>query len=75
MKTKTANVLAHLAKHGVVKIKMDRASGLTQLVITRKPDGSYVVGKTPGAGLTRYNEGEVINALEHLSMFIVSWGN
>lgn len=75
MKAKTANIMAHLEKNGSVKIKMDRASGLTQICVTSRRDGSFVVGKTPGSGLTKYSESEVITALETHSMFIVSWGN
>lgn len=75
MKVKTANIMAHLVKNGSVKIKMDRASGLTQFCITSRRDGSFVVGKTPGSGLTKYSEAEVYAALETHSMFIISWGN
>lgn len=75
MKVKTANIMAHLAKNGSVRVKMDRASGLTQLCVTARRDGSFVVGKTPGSGLTKYSEAEVITALETHSIFIVSWGN
>lgn len=75
MKTKTANIMAHLAKTGAVKVKMDRASGITQLCVTARRDGSFVVGKTPGSGLTKYTEFEVITALETHSMYIISWGN
>lgn len=75
MKVKTQNVMQHIAVHGSVKIKMDRASGITQLVITKKPGATFVVGKTPGAGLTRYTEADVIKALECHSIYIVSFGN
>ncbi|ANM45921.1 hypothetical protein BI040_gp33 [Escherichia phage vB_EcoS_NBD2] len=74
MKTKTANIMAHLAKTGAVKVKMDRASGITQLCVTARRDGSFVVGKTPGSGLTRYTEAEVIKALDTHNIFIVSFG-
>lgn len=73
MKVKTANIMAHLDKTGSVRVKLDRASGLTQICITARRDGSFVVGKTPGSGLTKYSEFEVIQVLEGNAMFINSW--
>lgn len=73
MKVKTQNIMRHIAVHGQAAIKMDRASGLTQLVITKKPGATFIVGRTPGAGLERFVENEVVATIESLSMFIESW--
>ena len=72
MKVKTSNIRAHLIKHGTVSVKLDRACGLTHAVITKRNDG-YVVGRTPGSQREKFNESEVINFLDGVAMYVISW--
>lgn len=73
MKVKTQNIMRTIAVKGSATIRMDRASGMTQLVITKKPGATFVVGRTPGSQLERFTESDVINTLENNSLYVISW--
>lgn len=72
MKVKTALVLSRLDVNGRVSIKMDRASGLTNVVVTKRGD-HYVVGRTPGSQLTQFTHEEVVRFLQVNSLYVISW--
>ena len=73
MNIKVNNVLAHLAKNGNVTIKMDRASGVTQLTVSRRQKGDYVVGSHPGSKLAMVNLADLKAELIANSIYIESW--
>lgn len=75
MKAKVSNVIAHLIKNGKVVVKMDRASGVSRITITKSHSGKYVLCITPPANaLKRLEVSEIRDLLEHNSIFIESWG-
>ncbi|WCR32889.1 hypothetical protein KPP2020_069 [Klebsiella phage KPP2020] len=69
---KTDSILSVLNAHGRVVLRMNRASGFTQITIT-KSKGRYIVGTVPGASLVPSSLAGVTLALESNSMFIESW--
>lgn len=73
MNIKVNNVLNHLEKKGSVTIKMDRASGIHQMTISRRPKGDYVVGVHPGSKLAMINLADLKAELIANSIYIESW--
>lgn len=73
MNIKVNNVLAHLEKKGNVVIKMDRASGVSQMTISRRQKGNYVVGIHPGSKLALVNLADLKAELVANSIYIESW--
>ncbi|UMW87940.1 polyribonucleotide nucleotidyltransferase [Klebsiella phage vB_KpnS-MUC-5.2] len=69
---KTDSILSVLNAHGRVVLRMNRASGFTQITIT-KSKGRYIVGTVPGASLVPSSLAGVTLTLESNSMFIESW--
>ena len=72
MKAKTALILAHLDANGKVTVKLDRASGLSTLTITKRK-GGYVVGTIPGDRLTSANLADIKATLIANSIYVESW--
>lgn len=46
MSIKVDNVIKHLDLKGRVVVKLDRASGLISMTITKTPTGNNVIGST-----------------------------
>lgn len=69
---KTDSILAVLNAHGYVVLRMNRASGFTQITIT-KSKGRYIVGTVPGGRLIPSSLAGVTLTLESNSMFIEGW--
>ncbi|UJD05340.1 hypothetical protein PWKp15_00063 [Klebsiella phage PWKp15] len=69
---KTDSILAVLNAHGRVFLRMNRASGFTQITIT-KAKGRYIVGTIPGGRLVQSSLAGVTLTLESNSMFIEAW--
>lgn len=69
---KTDSILAVLNAHGRVVLRMNRASGFTQITIT-KSKVRYIIGTVPGARLVQSSLDGVTLTLESNSMFIESW--
>lgn len=69
---KTDSILAVLNAHGYVVLRMNRASGFTQITIT-KSRGRYIVGTVPGGRLIPSSLAGVTLMLESNSMFIEAW--
>ena len=69
---KTDSILAVLNAHGRVVLRMNRASGLTQITIT-KSKGSYIIGTVPGGRLVQSSLAGVTLTLESNRMFIEAW--
>lgn len=72
MNTKTALILAHLGAHGKVTVKLDRASGLSTMTITKRK-GGFVVGTIPGGRLTSANLADIKATLIANSIYVESW--
>lgn len=69
---KTDSILAVLHAHGRVVLRMNRASGFTQITIT-KSKGRYIVGTVSGSSLIPSSLAGVTLTLESNSMFIEGW--
>lgn len=69
---KTDSILAVLNAHGYVVLRMNRASGFTQITIT-KSKGRYIIGTVPGGHLIPSSMAGVTLMLESNSMFIEGW--
>ncbi|QZE50432.1 polyribonucleotide nucleotidyltransferase [Klebsiella phage vB_KpnS-VAC2] len=69
---KTDAILAVLHANGRVILRMNRASGFTQITIT-KSSGRYIVGTVPGGRLVPSSLAGVTLTLESNSMFIEGW--
>lgn len=69
---KTDSILAVLHANGRVVLRMNRASGFTQITIT-KSNGRYIVGAVPGGRLVPSSLAGVTLTLESNSMFIEGW--
>ena len=69
---KTDSILSVLHAHGRVVLRMNRASGFTQITIT-KSKGRYIVGTVPGGRLIPSSLAGVTLTLESNSMFIEGW--
>ena len=66
---KTDSILAVLNAHGRVVLRMNRASGFTQITIT-KSKGRYIIGAVPGSRLIQSDLDGVTLTLESKRMFI-----
>lgn len=73
MSIKVDNVIKHLEKTGSVKIKLDRASGLSQMTVNKRQKGNYVVGVHPGSRLAMMNLADLRAELIANSIYIESW--
>lgn len=73
MSIKSANVVKHLEAKGRVIVKLDRASGLTSITITRREFDRFVVGRHPGSIVRSLTRAEVEALLAENSMYIKSW--
>lgn len=69
---KTDSILAVLHANGRVVLRMNRASGFTQITIT-KSNGRYIVGTVPGGRLVPSSLAGVTLTIESNSMFIEGW--
>ncbi|HBY4082472.1 TPA: hypothetical protein MIT71_22265 [Klebsiella pneumoniae] len=70
---KTDSILAVLNAHGRVVLRMNRASGFTQITITKAVNGGYVVGTVPGGVLKRAQIDSVTATINLYCMFIEKW--
>lgn len=70
---KTDSILAVLHANGRVILRMNRASGFTQITITKSKDHRYIVGTVPGGRLVPSSLAGVTLTLESNSMFIEGW--
>lgn len=71
---KTDSILAVLNAHGRVVLRMNRASGFTQITITRsKSKVRYIIGTVPGGRLVQSSLAGVTLTLELNRMFIEAW--
>lgn len=66
---KTDYILSVLNAHGRVVLRMKRASGFTQITIT-KSKGRYIIGTVPGSRLIQSTLDGVTLTLESKRMFI-----
>lgn len=74
MKSKVQNIITHLEKNGRVLIKLDRECGFTRITITKSVISGFTLSTTPPSNtLKRISYDEVVELLEHNSMFIESW--
>lgn len=73
MHVKTNNIMQHIEAHSRAVIKLDRASGYTQVTITKRSGGRYVIGTIPGARLVNATEAEVVALLENNRIYLNSW--
>lgn len=69
---KTDSILAALNAHGRVVLRMNRASGFTQITIT-KSKNDYIIGTVPGSRLVPSSLAGVTITLKWNSMFIEAW--
>lgn len=72
MNAKTNLILAHLENNGKVTIKLDRASGISTMTITKRKSG-FVVGTIPGDKLTAANLADIKATLIANSIYVESW--
>ena len=73
MSIKIDNILKHYEEHRRVIIKMDRASGLRQVTITKGARHTNIIGSEPGGKLVNATMADVRAMLETNSIFIDSW--
>lgn len=73
MHVKTINIIGCLKKKGRVIVKLANYPGVRQIVISRRANGNYVVGKEPGSALTSATERDVESMIDSLHMFIERW--
>ena len=67
---KTDSILAVLNAHGRVVLRMNRASGFTQIT---KSKCRYIIGTVPGGRLVQSSLAGVTLTLESNRMFIEAW--
>lgn len=73
MNCKVMGILALVQKKGRCVVRLDKASGLTQITITKRTGDRYVVGTVPGSRIVNMNEAEVIATLEGSRVYIEKW--
>lgn len=73
MSIKAANVVKHLEAKGRAVVKLDPASGLSSVTITRREFDRYVVGRHPGSIVRSMTRSEVEAMLNSNSIYIKSW--
>lgn len=73
MKTKVENIMRHIAVHGKAIVKMDKASGVRQITITKNPGAYFTVAQGWTSELSRLVESDVIELLDINSIYIDSW--
>lgn len=72
MKLKTKSILNVVDAHGKAVLKMDRASGLIQLTITKRGN-DYLVGEHPDGKIYKTDQKLLALQLDDFAMFINSW--
>lgn len=72
MKLKTKSILNVIDTHGKAVLKMDRASGLIQLIITKRGN-DYLVGEHPGGKIYKTDQKLLALQLDDFAMFIEKW--
>ena len=73
MNCKVMGILALVQKQGRCVVRLDKASGMTQVTITKRPNGAFAVGTVPGARIVAMNEAQVSLLLTENRMFIEKW--
>lgn len=72
MNVKATNLIRHLEKNGRIILKMDRASGVIQIVI-RKLVNDYAVGTHPDGTIRRANFADVRAMLIANSVYVLGY--
>lgn len=72
MSIKATNIIKHVDRHGRAILKMDAASGVYQMVITKRAN-DYVVGEHPNGTLRRATLADVRAILTTNSIYIESY--
>lgn len=72
MKLKTKSILNVVDTHGKAVLKMDRASGLIQLTITKRGN-DYLIGEHHGGKIYKTDQKLLALQLDDFAMFINSW--
>ncbi|QVW27774.1 hypothetical protein [Hafnia phage Pocis76] len=72
MNIKAENIIKHVERNGRVILKMDAASGIYQMVITKRTN-DYVVGEHPNGILRRATLADVRAILTANSVYIESY--
>ncbi|UCR74518.1 hypothetical protein KL3_00053 [Klebsiella phage KL3] len=73
MNCKVMGILALVEKKGRCVVRLDKASGMTQITITKRPNGAFAVGTVPGSRVVAMNEMQVSVLLTDNRIFIEKW--
>lgn len=73
MNCKVMGILALVEKKGRCVVRLDKAAGMTQITITKRPNGSFAVGTVPGHRIVPMNEMQVSLLLIENRIYIEKW--
>lgn len=73
MNCKVMGILALVEKKGRCVVRLDKAAGMTQITITRRPNGAFAVGTVPGSRIVAMNEMQVSVLLTNNRIYIEKW--
>ena len=73
MNCKVMGILALVAKKGRCVVRLDKASGMTQITITKRANGAFAVGTVPGSRVVAMNEMQISVLLTDNRVYIEKW--